>query len=106
MPSWRSSQFPHKASVTRISAAISGERIAIVLLSCSVNPCVAARKAGTRPTGSTTSNSVTKADIAKSTKAHLPVGQKHAAKHGVNFHQALGCSFAGKKVDRCRGSTD
>src|ERR1700737_4431111 len=84
MPSWRSSQFPHKASATSIAAAIRGERIAIAVLSCSLKPCVADRKAGTRPTGSTTSNSVTKADIAKSIKALLVAirRREETAEHG------------------------
>ena len=66
LPSWRNSQFPASEITTRIEAAISGARSAIVRLTLSGMPPVAARKAGARPTGSTTSTSVTKADRAKS----------------------------------------
>jgi hypothetical protein len=51
-----------------------------------------------RPTGSTTSNSVTNADIAKSTKAHLPIEQKHAARHGVNLHQRSAVHSPARKL--------
>jgi hypothetical protein len=78
----------------------------IVVLSRSLKPCVADKKAGTRPIGSTTSNSVTKADIAKSTKGH-PSNRTDAAGHSVNLRQAPSVSFAERKLmDVRRARTD
>jgi rare lipoprotein A len=70
MPSSRSSQLPHRASVTGIAAAISGARTAITVRSCSLILWDAGKKADTRPT---TSNNIAKADGAKSTKANNAV---------------------------------
>ena len=62
----RSSQSPISALPARIAAAIRQARKATRRRSRIGRPCVMATKAGTRPSGSTTTTSVTKAEMRNS----------------------------------------
>ena len=63
MPRRVSSQSPTAAVPIRIAAAISEARMATWRRVDLGNPCVMATKVGTSPTGSTTTNSVTRVEI-------------------------------------------
>jgi hypothetical protein len=62
-------QLPKRASQTMFPEALTGARSAIISRSFSEKPWVAETNDGTNPRGSTTTSSVTKAEMAKSTRA-------------------------------------
>ncbi len=66
MPRLVSSQLPINAEPARMSAAIAQARIATCRRAAGGNPAVTAMKVGTSPTGSTTTNNVTMAEVRKS----------------------------------------
>ena len=66
IPSVRNSQSPSSAAPMRIAPPIMLARNATLRRAAAGSPSVTTRKAGTRPTGSTTTNSVSSAEMAKS----------------------------------------
>ena len=81
IPSVRSSQSPANAAPNRIAAAISEARNATWRRCCGDSPSVTARKVGASPTGSTTTSSVTSAEIRNSSgigSASRPAGCRGA----------------------------
>ncbi len=66
MPSVRNSQSPISAVPMRIAPAIRLARSATLRRAARGRPWVTAKKVGVRPTGSTTTKSVSSADMAKS----------------------------------------